>query len=108
MSIVLGEVICESPLQEVLATIDQSGDIQLDFPDVPYLDSNNTSNYGNNFSGDAGDGCDGANYLNGNDAMYYYEADPNNDDIIRIELSNINNPVVAVIVNDIGGVVGII
>lgn len=101
------DVICESPRQEVVATIDQSGDIQLDYADLPYLDSNNTSNYGNNFSGDAGDGCDGANYLNGYEAMYYYEADPNNDDILTIELSNVNNPNAAVFIYDSCGEVGI-
>lgn len=102
-----GELICESPRQEVIATIDQSGDIQLDYTDLPYLDTNNTSNYGNNFSGAAGDGCMGTNYLNGYEAMYYYEADPNKDDILTIKLSNASNPGGAVFIYDSCGEVGI-
>lgn len=101
------EVICESPRQEVVATINQSGDIEFDHTDLTYVDSNNTAIYGNNFTGDAGVGCDGANYLNGNEAMYYYSAHPTDDNILRIEVSNFSNPNTAVFVYESCGDVGI-
>lgn len=101
------EVICESPRQEVVATVNQSGDIAFEHTDLTYIDTNNTSMFGNNFTGDAGDGCDGDNYLNGNEVMYYYTANPTDDDILRIEVSNFSNPNTAVFVYSSCGDIGI-
>lgn len=107
ITLIGAEVVCESPRQEVVATVNQSGDIEFDYTDLTYVDSNNTAIYGNNFTGDAGVGCDGANYLNGNEAMYYYSAHPTDDNILRIEVSNFSNPNTAVFVYESCGDVGI-
>lgn len=89
--VIEGEVICESPRTEVIATVNQSGDIALDHTNLPYTDTNTTSVFGDNFNGDAGSNCPGVDILNGNDVVYQYTADPNNDDILDIELTGITN-----------------
>jgi hypothetical protein len=87
-----GEFACEStPRKEVIATVLQSGEVTLDYNDLPYTTTDNTVNYGNDFSGDPGAGCVGSGYLGGNDVVYQYTADPANDDILDIEVSGINN-----------------
>src|SRR5699024_6668082 len=40
-TITKAQVICQSPRQEVKAVVDQSGDFNLDYQDLPYTDSNN-------------------------------------------------------------------
>src|SRR5690606_19342854 len=87
-----GSMICESPRVQVDATVTQTGDVAVADTDLPYTATDNTGNYGNNFTGDAGTGCDGTDILDGNDVIYHYTANTNNDDILDIELSNISNP----------------
>ncbi|TXK73875.1 GEVED domain-containing protein [Mesonia sp. HuA40] len=90
--VMMGQVICESPRTKVTATINQTGDVQVNYTDLTYVDTNSTSVFGDNFDGDPGSNCPGAGYLGGNDVIYQYTADPANDDIINIELSGITNP----------------
>src|SRR5699024_7963918 len=66
----------------------------------------NTALFGNRYSGDAGTGCKGANYLNGSETLYHYKADPQNDDILTIELSNVTNNDAAVFVYSSCGEIG--
>ncbi|PZD78623.1 GEVED domain-containing protein [Mesonia sp. K7] len=91
--VVIGEVLCEStPRTEVVATVNQTGDVQVSHTDLPYNTSDSTAIYGDNFEGDPGSDCPGAAYLDGNEVVYQYTADPVNDDILQIELSGITNP----------------
>ena len=83
-----GVIACESTRVEVVATVTESGDVALDYTMLPYLTTDNTVNYGNDFQGDPGSSCSGTDFLNGFDAVYEYTADPNNDDILDINLSN--------------------
>lgn len=87
-----GVSICESPRQEVIATVNQSGDEVVTYADLPYTHTESTATYGNNFSGSAGAMCPGALSLDGNDVIYHYTADPANDDILTIELTGITHP----------------
>ncbi|PZD78624.1 GEVED domain-containing protein [Mesonia sp. K7] len=88
-----GELICEStPRTEVTATVNQTGDVQVAYTDLPYNTSDSTAIYGDSFQGDPGADCPGAAYLDGNEVIYQYTADPVNDDILQIELSGITNP----------------
>src|SRR5690606_33233955 len=66
-SINSGEFACESTRKEVVATVTQSGEVSIDSSDLPYTTVDNSVNYGNNFSGSAGPGCLGTDYMNGND-----------------------------------------
>lgn len=86
-----GEFACESSRKEVVATVTQSGEVSIDYTDLPYSTTDNTVNYGNNFSGSAGPGCLGTDFLDGNDVVYQYTADPLKDEILDIELSGLNN-----------------
>jgi hypothetical protein len=92
LTIFEGEVVCESPRTEVVATVNQTGDVQVDFTDLPYNTNDSTSIYGDNFDGDPGSSCPGSDYLGGNEVVYQYTADANNDDILQIELTNVTNP----------------
>lgn len=87
-----GVSICESPRQEVIATVNQSGDEVVTYTDLPYTHTESTATYGNNFSGSAGAMCPGSLSLDGNDVIYHYTADPANDDILTIELTGITHP----------------
>ncbi|MFD2434749.1 hypothetical protein ACFSO9_15165 [Mesonia maritima] len=92
-NVIEGEYTCEStPRTEVVATVNQSGDVLVDYTDLDYNTNDSTSLYGNNFQGDPGSDCPGEGYLDGNEVIYEYTADPTNDDILQIELSNITNP----------------
>lgn len=54
--------------------------------DLPYTTNDNTSNYGNHYSGVAGINCGiSTNFLNGNNVVYAYTA--TNDGTINIELN---------------------
>lgn len=87
-----GELICESlPRTEVVATVNQTGDVIIDYTDLPYSTNDSTSIYGDNFDGDPGSDCPGTNYLGGNEVVYQYTADAINDDIIQIELTGVTN-----------------
>src|SRR5690606_7482618 len=83
-----GTVLCESDREEVIATVTQDGDIIVPAA-LPYVDpNNNTSNYGNTFSGAPGGACGTTeNYLNGNDVVYMYT--PTMDDVIDIHLKDL-------------------
>ncbi|MGO3707742.1 fibronectin type III domain-containing protein [Mesonia hippocampi] len=87
-----GVSICESPRQEVIATVNQTGDEMVTYTNLPYTHTESTATYGNNFSGSAGAMCPGSLSLDGNDVIYHYTADPANDDILTIELSRITHP----------------
>lgn len=106
-TIAAGSVICESPRKEVIATVDQSGDLSLDYADLPYVNTNKTSLYGNTYSGDVGSGCVGEGYLNGFETMYYYEAHPTEDNILQIELTDFDNPDAAIFIYDSCGNIGV-
>jgi hypothetical protein len=90
--LIAGSIVCESPRMQATATVNQTGDVTLDYNDLSYTDTANTSNFSDKFSGDPGTGCDGAGILDGGDVVYQYTADPNNDDILDIELTGISNP----------------
>src|SRR5690554_3021954 len=101
VTIVGASMICESPRVEVFATVSQSGDKLVGA--LNYTDTDNTVNYGNNFSGTPG--CDYTlNYLDGNDIVYKYS--PVTDDIINIELTNVTNNSTGVFVYQSCGDVG--
>ncbi|SHJ06334.1 Por secretion system C-terminal sorting domain-containing protein [Mesonia phycicola] len=86
-----GELVCESPRTEVVATVNQTGDVLVDYTSLPYTTNDSTSIYGNNFEGNPGSSCPGSNYLDGYEVVYQYTADPLNDDILQIELTGITN-----------------
>src|SRR5690554_2693492 len=96
-----GVVLCESPREEVIATVDQTGD-KLVGP-LDYTDTDNTVNYGNSFSGTPGCGFNG-NYLDGNAVVYRYSLVM--DDIVNIELTNVTNNSAGVFVYQSCGDVG--
>jgi len=57
---------------------------------LPYVTNDDTSNYGNDYSGIAGTDCgSGFNYLNGDDVVYAYT--PITDTSIDIEVSNLTD-----------------
>src|SRR5690606_33586441 len=84
-----GQILCESPRKEVIATVSQDGDIIVPSA-LPYIDANNnTSNYGNTFTGVPGTTCGTTeNYLNGDDVVYMYT--PTMNDVVDITLKDIN------------------
>ncbi len=100
-------VLCESPRQEAVAMVNQSGDELVDYTDLPYEHSSSTSIYGNDFSGDPGSDCPGAEYLDGNEVIYKYTADPANDDVLTIELSDITNTATGIYLYSSCGLIGI-
>ena len=102
-----GEFICESVREEVVATINQNGDVTVNYTDLDYSDTNTTSLYGNNFSGDAGVSCDGEEALDGSDVVYQYVADPANDDILTIELTGLTNMNSSLFIYDSCGEIGL-
>ena len=102
-----GEFICESAREEAVATVNQSGDVTVDYTDLDYSDTNTTSLYGNNFSGDAGTSCDGVEALDGSDVVYQYVADPSNDDILTIELTGLTNTNSSLFIYDSCGEIGL-
>ncbi|WP_431133322.1 choice-of-anchor L domain-containing protein [Psychroserpens mesophilus] len=56
---------------------------------LPYVTTDDTSNYGDDYSGTAGTDCgSGSGYLNGDDVVYAYS--PTADTSIDIELSNLS------------------
>src|SRR5690606_21510235 len=95
-----GSLICESPRQEVIATVDTAGNITVTTP-LPYSDTNDTANFGNPYEGTPGDatlcGTD-QNYLNGNDVVYHFTAQ--NTELVDIEMSNLSDFYGAVFVFD--------
>jgi len=107
LTIFEGEVVCESPRTEVIATVNQTGDVQVDSTDLPYTSNDSTSIYGDNFDGDPGSSCPGTDYLGGNEVVYQYTADANNDDILQIELTNVTNPYTGMYIYTSCGEVGI-
>ncbi|MBT0609246.1 immunoglobulin domain-containing protein, partial [Aequorivita echinoideorum] len=96
-----GAVLCESPRVPATATVSQSGDKTVGALD--YSDTDNTANYGNNFSGAPGCGA-GASFLDGNDVVYRYA--PTADDIVNIELTGVTNANSGVFVYESCGDVG--
>src|SRR5690606_988583 len=96
-----GVVTCESPREEVIATVNQTGD-KLVGP-LDYTDTDSTINYGGNFSGTPGCGFNG-NYLDGNAVVYKYS--PATDDIVNIELTGVTNSTAGVFVYASCGDVG--
>ena len=80
-------VLCESPREEVVASITQDGDINI--TSIPYIDVNkNTSSYGNRYSGAPGSNCGASDgYLNGDEVIYTYTA--TSDDSIDIVLQDL-------------------
>lgn len=57
---------------------------------LPYVTSDDTSNYGDNYSGGPGGDCGSTSgYLGGNDVVYAYT--PNTDTSVDIEISNVGN-----------------
>ena len=101
-----GVVACESTRVEVVVTVTESGDVAIDHTMLPYLTSDNTANYGNDFSGDPGTDCSGTNFLDGFEAVYEYTADPSNDDILDINLSNYTKFNTGVFIYDSCGDIG--
>ena len=87
VTVIGSSVLCESPREEIFATVSQTGDIVVG--PLPYTDTNNTVPYGNTFSGSTGCAGVNGNYLNGNDVVYQYS--PVNDDIIIIELTGVGS-----------------
>lgn len=106
-TIAAGNMLCESPRQKVVATVDQSGDLELRYDDLPYINTNKTSLYGNDYSGNVGVGCVGEGYLNGFEAMYYYEAHPTEDNILQIELTDFDNQDAALFIYNSCGNIGV-
>lgn len=106
-TIAAGEMLCESPRQEVIATVDQSGDLEVKYDDLPYINTNKTSLYGNDYSGDVGTGCVGEGYLNGFETVYYYEAHPSQDNILQIELTDFDNQDAALFIYNSCGNIGV-
>src|SRR5699024_1401334 len=100
-------MLCESPRQEVIATVDQSGDLEVKYDDLPYINTNKTSLYGNDYSGDVGTGCVGEGYLNGFETVYYYEAHPSQDNILQIELTDFDNQDAALFIYNSCGNIGV-
>lgn len=107
LTIAAGNVLCESPRQEVIASVDQSGDLSLSYEDLPYVDTNKTSLFGNDYSGNVGVGCIGEGYLNGFEAMYYYEAHPTEESVLQIELTDFDNQDAALFIYNSCGSIGI-
>lgn len=107
-SILEGDVACESlPRTKVTATVNQTGNVLVDaLSDLPYNSTDNSGQYPNNFSGDPGADCRGSEYLNGNDVIYQFVADPSKDDIIDIELTGLNNPNTGLYIYDDCGLIG--
>ncbi|TXK74794.1 hypothetical protein FT986_11210, partial [Mesonia sp. K4-1] len=97
-TVTTGNLICESPREEVVATVDTNGDIQV--TTLPYNDSNNnTSNYGNPYEGAPGTGCNTTeNYLNGNDVVYKFTAP--NTELVDILMSDLTGFYASVFVYD--------
>lgn len=102
-----GQILCQSPLKEIKAIVDPMGEIELNHTDLNYVSTENTGNYGNNFSGPPGSNCGGANYLDGDDVLYHYTAHPSQDEILTIELTNISSPGTGVFIYDSCAEVGI-
>ncbi|SHJ06307.1 Por secretion system C-terminal sorting domain-containing protein [Mesonia phycicola] len=101
--VIISDVACESPREEVVATVDLNGDIQV--TTVPYTNINNSSNYGDPFQGTPGTSCGTTeNYLNGNDVVYKFTAP--NTELVDILLSDLVGFYASVFVYDSCGDVG--
>src|SRR5690554_7414521 len=91
-----GQVICESPREEVIATVNDVADELVTEP-LPFAHTANTSAYGNNYEGEPGGDCnDGTPYLDGNETVYQYS--PSVGGIYSIELSGLTSNNAAVFV----------
>src|SRR5690606_31034285 len=99
--LIIGQsILCESPREEVVATVDTAGNITVSTP-LPYSDTNDTANFGNPYEGTpGGDALCGTteNYLNGNDVVYHFTAQ--NTELVDIEMSNLSDFYGAVFVFD--------
>src|SRR5690625_185602 len=91
-----GQVICESPREEIIATVNDVAD-ELVIEPLPYVHTANTSAYGNNYEGEPGGDCnDGTPYLDGNETVYQYS--PSVGGVYSIELSGLTSNNAAVFV----------
>src|SRR5690554_5589039 len=91
-----GQVICESPREEVIATVNDVADELVTEP-LPFAHTANTSAYGNNYEGEPGGDCnDGTPYLDGNETVYQYS--PSVGGVYSIELSGLTSNNAAVFV----------
>ncbi|NLN25940.1 MAG: fibronectin type III domain-containing protein, partial [Bacteroidetes bacterium] len=90
-----GEVECESPREEVIATVNNQADEEI--LTLPYTHTASTFDYDNNYSGAPGTDCGTTNsYLDGYDVVYKYTAD--DDYILNIELSGLTESHTAVFI----------
>lgn len=105
VTIVGASVLCESPRKEVIATVSQNGDIIVPSA-LPYIDANNnTTNYGNTFTGLPGTTCGTTeNYLNGDDVVYMYT--PSMNDVVDIILKDITGFYAGIFVYESCGDIG--
>lgn len=100
-------VVCEAPRQEVVATVDQTGDISINYTDLPYTVTDNTGDYGNDFEGDPGSSCSGSDFLNGFETIYEYTEDTAGDNILNISLSGYSKFNTGVFIYDVCGDIGV-
>src|SRR5690625_5003091 len=88
--------LCESPREEVIATVNDVADELVTEP-LPFAHTANTSAYGNNYEGEPGGDCnDGTAYIDGNETVYQYS--PSVGGVYSIELSGLTSNNAAVFV----------
>ncbi|MBT0609231.1 immunoglobulin domain-containing protein, partial [Aequorivita echinoideorum] len=96
-------VTCESPREEVIATVDNMADLNVSA--LPYTHTANTATYFNNYAGAPGADCGSPDsYLAGNDVVYKYTAD--DDYILSVELSGLSDAYSGVFIYDSCGDIG--
>ncbi|TXK73424.1 GEVED domain-containing protein, partial [Mesonia sp. K4-1] len=101
--VIISDVACESPREEVVATVDTNGDIQV--TTVPYNNINDTANYGDPFEGNPGSSCGTTeNYLNGNDVVYKFTAP--NTELVDVLMSDLSGFYASVFIYDNCGTIG--
>ena len=103
ITIIGASVLCESPREEVVATVSQDGDIIV--TTLPYIDTNTTTTFGNTFTGTPGTNCGTTeNYLNGIETVYMHTAPM--DDLVDITLKDITGYYAGVFVYESCGDIG--
>src|SRR5690625_4194755 len=91
----LASIDCESPREEVVATVNNSADE--DIASLPYTHTENTATYFNNYASAPGSDCGTTdNFLDGNDVVYKYTAD--DDYILSVELTDLDEVNTAIFV----------
>src|SRR5690625_4118568 len=89
VTLIGAEVGCESPRQEVVATVKTEGEYIVTDTDLMYVDQNDTAGYGNNYRTGVGSNCVTNDTLEGEGVVYSYIANQTDDDSLMIELSNV-------------------